>query len=260
MSDLRKFIILTSALFLVTFTIFAQEKNKKKTDVYVTGGLEVIFSGNTGLKIDGQELNSGVMRFAPVFNWQTVINADLSPHFGLFTGLSIRNVGMIFDVPEAYRDPSLDGPVRKKVRSYNLGIPVGFKVGNLHGMFLYAGYEFELPFQYKEKTFVSERKQDKFSVWFTDRVNYQHSLMLGIQFPYGTNLKFKYYLNDYFNSSWGSSQSGMVGTVDPNNPGSKMSYNQMTGNVFYVSLNFSLFRNTKFYYSEYEKKHTFPES
>lgn len=253
MHDLRKIIILTSTLILVAFTTYAQDqKSKKKTDVYVTGGLEVIFSGNTGLKIDGQELNSGVMRFAPVFNWQTVVNADFSSKFGLYTGFSIRNVGMIFDVPEAYKDPNLDGPVRKKVRSYNLGIPIGFKFGNLHGMFIYAGYEFELPFQYKEKTFVSERKQDKFSVWFTDRVNYQHSLMFGVQFPYGTNLKFKYYLNDYFNSSWGSDQSQMVGTT--------LNYNQISGNVFYVSLNFSLFRNTKFYYSEYEKKHTFPQS
>ncbi|KXX68362.1 hypothetical protein [Flammeovirga sp. SJP92] len=252
MLNLRKFLFLTSAFLFAAVTLFAQEEQKKKTEVYVTGGLEVILSGNTGLKIDNQELNSGVVRFAPVINWQSLVNFDFNPHFGLFTGVGIRNVGMIFDVPEAVKDPTLDGPVRKKVRSYNLGIPVGFKIGNLHGMFVYAGYEFEIPLQYKEKTFVSERKQDKFSVWFTDRVEFQHSLMLGIQFPYGTNLKMKYYLNNYFNSSWGEGQSKMVGTT--------MNYNQLTGNVFYVSLNFNIFKNTKFYYSEYEKKHTFPES
>ncbi|NME69606.1 hypothetical protein [Flammeovirga aprica] len=253
MLNLRKFIFFTSIFLISSAITFAQSEKRKKADVYVTGGLEIILSGNTGLKIDGQELNSGVVRFAPVFNWQSLVNIDFSPHFGLFTGLGIRNVGMIFDVPDAYIDKTkVDGPVRKKVRTYNLGIPVGIKFGNLHGMFFYAGYEFEAPFQYKEKTFVSERKQDKFSVWFTDRVNLQHSLMFGIQFPYGTNLKMKYYLNNYFNSSWGEGQSKMVGTT--------MNYNQLSGNVFYVSLNFSIFRNTKFYYSEYEKKHTFPES
>ncbi|WP_044202329.1 outer membrane beta-barrel protein [Flammeovirga sp. OC4] len=260
MLDLRKVLLLSSVFLLTTISIFAQDEKNRKTDIYVTGGLEVILSGNTGLKIDGQELNNGVVRFAPVFNWQSLVNFDFSPHFGLYTGLGVRNVGMIFDVPNEYKDPELSGPVRKKVRTYNLGIPVGFKVGNLHGMFVYGGYEFELPIQYKEKTFVSERKIDKFSVWFSDRVDVQHSLMLGIQFPYGTNLKMKYYLNNYFSSSWDKDKGGMYGTIDPNEPGRRMSYNQMTGNVFYVSLNFSLFRNTKFYYSEYEKKHTFPES
>ncbi|AZQ63628.1 hypothetical protein EI427_15765 [Flammeovirga pectinis] len=256
MLDLRRFFILFSCSFFALIgSVSAQDKQQKKTDYYVTGGLEVIFSGTTGIQIDGQEINSGVMRFAPVFNWQTVFNADFSPHFGLYSGFSIRNVGMIFDVPSEHITADANGlksPVRKKVRTYNLGIPIGLKVGNLHGLFFYAGYEFEMPFQYKEKTFVSERKEDKFSVWFTDRVNFQHSLMLGIQFPYGTNLKFKYYLNDYFNSSWGANQKNMVGT--------DLSYNQISGNVFYISLNFSLFRNTKFYYSEYEKKHTFPRS
>ncbi|NLR93019.1 MULTISPECIES: hypothetical protein [Flammeovirga] len=253
MFKLRKILPLITLVFLFGLNANAQDaKKNKKSDLYVTGGLEIIFSGNTGLKMAGQEINSGVMRFAPVINWQTIFNADFGNRFGLFSGIGIRNVGMIFDVPTDHVEDNVDGPVRKKVRSYNLGIPVGFKVGNLHGFFLYAGYEFEIPVQYKEKTFVSERKTDKFSVWFTDRVNYQHSLMVGLQFPYGTNLKFKYYLNDYFNSSWGDNQSKMKGT--------DLNYNQITGNVFYVSLNFSLFRNTKFYYSEYEKKHTFPQS
>ncbi|ANQ50305.1 hypothetical protein KMW28_01405 [Flammeovirga yaeyamensis] len=252
MIKITKILPLLTFIFLFGGHTYAQEAKIQKADVYVTGGLEIIFSGNTGLQMAGQEINGGVLRFAPVFNWQSLINFDFSPRFGLYTGFGIRNVGMIFDVPSEFVDSSVQGPVRKKVRTYNLGIPVGFKVGNLHGLFFYGGYEFEIPVQYKEKTFVSERKDDRFSVWFTDRVNLQHSLMLGVQFPYGTNLKFKYYLNDYFNSSWGRNQVNMKGT--------NLSYNQITGNVFYVSLNINLFRNTKFYFSEYEKKHTFPQS
>ncbi|WP_052432255.1 hypothetical protein [Flammeovirga pacifica] len=252
MIKIKKIVPLLLISCFFALTNYAQEAKIQKADVYVTGGLEIIFSGNTGLKMSGQEINGGVLRFAPVFNWQSIVNVDLNPRFGLYSGFGIRNVGMIFDVPSEYIDANIQGPVRKKVRSYNLGIPIGFKVGNLHGLFIYGGYEFEIPIQYKEKTFVSERKDDRFSVWFTDRVNLQHSLMLGVQFPYGTNIKFKYYLNDYFNSSWGDNHAKMKGTT--------LNYNQISGNVFYVSLNFNLFKNTKFYFSEYEKKHTFPQS
>jgi len=54
--------------------------------------------------------------------------------------------------------------------------------------------ELEIPINYKEKTFINEEKDDKTNIWFSGRVPLiDHSLMAGIQVPYGATLKFKYY-------------------------------------------------------------------
>ncbi|ANQ50650.1 outer membrane beta-barrel protein [Flammeovirga sp. MY04] len=230
MVKLRKLLLPLIGVALLSFSSFGQEK---KTDFYFSGGMEIIFSGMTANKINNQEYGNDVIRFAPVFNGQTYFNMDLGNHFGLFAGVSIKNLGFIFDVPDEYKADASSGTVRKKMRSYNVGVPVGIKVGNLNGFFLYGGYEIEQPIHYKEKTFVGGNKTNKFSMWFTDRVTTQQSVMLGVQFTEGLNLKFKYYLDPFFNESWGSDKENIHGTT--------LSYNQITGNVFYFSLNCDIF-------------------
>lgn len=220
-----------SILFLFTFalatSVVAQEKK-----MYTTTSGELIFSF-ADIKYNGEETGS-VIRFSPVVNIQNWVNFDRSEHFGLFTGLSVRNVGFIYDVPD---QPG----VRMKYRTYNLGIPVGIKIGNLNGRFLFAGYELELPFNYKEKLFVDESKEDKKVIWFSDRVNtFNHSVMVGVQLPYGATLKFKYYLTNFFNKDFEASD-GNGGTYKP--------YANSTYNIFYFSLSFGLLKDTSFYYS-----------
>ena len=107
-----------------------------------------------------------IMRFSPVVNIQNWLNYDKSEKLGFFTGLSVRNVGFIYDVDET---------TRKKYRTYNVGIPVGVKFGNLSDKFLFFGYELEIPIAYKEKTFVDEDKQDKKIIGL--RAVYQHSVI-----------------------------------------------------------------------------------
>jgi hypothetical protein len=195
---------------------------------YTTSGGEWIFSVSN-VSLNGTE-TSGAVRFSPVFNFQNLVNYDADRHVGFFSGLNIRNVGFIYDIP--------DSDIRKKVRTYNVGIPLGIKLGNLDGLFVYAGYELELPINYKEKTFVNERKEDRFNVWFSDRTPVQHALMAGVQFPYSANVKFKYYLTEFFDRDYTETRNGVQ--LKP--------YERFDGNIFYVSLNFSLFRNTEFYY------------
>ncbi len=180
---------------------------------------------------NGTDLD-GAVRFAPFFNLTNNIHYDFSEKFGLFSGLSIRNLGFIYDV---------DDNVRKKVRSYNLGIPVGIKVGNMKKGFVYGGYEIEFPFAFKEKTFVNEEKS-KYTKWFSDQTQIQQSWMVGVQMPYGSNLKFKYYFTNFFNQGY-SETDGMGGTVKP--------YENMVANVYYISLNFYLLRNTDLYYTSW---------
>lgn len=170
---------------------------------------------------------SSLMRWAPVFNIQGMYNMDMSRRFGAFTGLAIRNVGYIYD---SYTDPQTLVVNKKKFRTYNLAIPVGFKVGNLDKTFLYAGYELEFPFHYKEKTFDGGDKINKITGWFSKRYEpVQHGFLVGIQFPQGPNLKFKYYLSEFHNQDY-TEGSG-------NKP-----YTGLQANIFYFSLNYFLFQ------------------
>jgi hypothetical protein len=204
-------------------TAFAQDGKK----VYTTTSGELIFSF-ADINYKGGETGS-IMRFSPVVNIQNWVNIDKSDNFGFFSGLSVRNVGFIYEPPD---QPG----IKKKYRTYNLGIPIGIKVGNLSDKFLFAGYELEIPVNFKEKTFENEDKT-KNSVWFSDQVTtFNHSLMVGAQLPYGATLKFKYYLSNFFNKDYTMS--------DGTKP-----YEGSDYNIFYFSLSFGLLKNADFYYN-----------
>src|SRR6186997_2429640 len=168
-------IIYSILLMLLPGIILAQDDK-----IYTTSSGELIFSF-ASVDYPGTEEGS-IMRFSPVINIQNWLNYDKSEKLGFFTGLSVRNVGFIYDVDET---------TRKKYRTYNIGIPLGIKIGNLSEKFLFFGYELEIPVNYKEKTFINEEKDDKKNIWFSGRVPiFNHSLMAGAQLPYGATLKF----------------------------------------------------------------------
>ena len=94
--------ILTIAFVLLAVPSFSQ------LDTYTTTGLEIIFS-LADIEDNGAD-QSSILRFAPVINIETMLNADMSDRFGLFTGLGIRNVGYIYG---HYTDPE-DGANYKR--------------------------------------------------------------------------------------------------------------------------------------------------
>jgi hypothetical protein len=222
-----------SSLFLmIGISGFSQEAKSPETQsVYTTTSGELIFSF---ADINDDSEGGSNVRFSPFFNLQNWVNFDKSESFGWFTGLSVRNVGFIYDVPNS--------DSKMKYRTYNLGIPIGIKVGNLSKSFLFAGYELEIPVNYKEKTFIDGDKEDKSSVWFSSRVNtINHSIMAGVQLPYGATLKFKYYLTNFFNKDY---------EADDGNGGKYKPYENSDVNVFYFSLSFGLLKDAEFYYSD----------
>jgi hypothetical protein len=220
---MRKFYMIFLVCFVFINTFPAKGQYNKW---YASSGGEIIFSSakvNYPMSPDGQ-----VLRFAPVLNIQSNANYDLNPNVGFFTGLAIRNVGFIYNFA--------DKGYKKKFRNYNLGIPIGIKIGNLDKFHVYGGYEIEFPFVYKEKTFVNEEKTQKLVVWFSDRVPVLYnSVFVGLQFPYGANVKFKYYLTNFHNRDY-----TMADGTKP--------YQDLEANVFYISLSFNVFKNTHFYY------------
>jgi hypothetical protein len=221
---MKRFTILLILSILLSAGGFSQSKP------YVTSGLEMIFS--LADITDNGSSESSTLRWAPVFNIQSMLNKDLSDKFGLFTGLAVRNVGYIYN---GYTDPADDKVYKKKFRSYNLAVPFGIKIGNLDGMFIYGGYELELPFLYKEKTFEGGDKIDKITGWFSNREEpFQHGFLVGIEFPYGLNIKFKYYLSEFHNQNYTDS-----GGIKP--------YAGLKSNIFYFSLSSCLFKNFDFY-------------
>lgn len=218
-------------LYLLLVLILATVSVTKAQDkLYSTTGGEMIFSFAT---IDNNGNDGGnIMRWSPVFNFQVYGNYDVNKNIGFIFGASVRNVGFIYDVP--------GDNTKKKYRNYNIGIPVGFKVGNLNKIFLFGGYEIEFPINYKEKTFINEQKT-KFNVWFSNRVpSYYHTAFVGVQFPYGVSLKFKYYISEFFNQNY------------TENDGTQP-YKGLKANVFYFAISTSLFRDNKVYIKEYKE-------
>ncbi len=227
---MKHFIPTLLLIFLISFKGVGQSKT------YVTSGLELIFSWAD--ITDNNKVESANLRFAPVINIQSYTHLDFSEKFGIYSGLAVRNVGYIYG---NYKTPvtptnSTSTTFEKRFRSYNLGIPIAFKIGNLSKMFIYGGYELEIPFLYKEKKYENgdQLKGEKITGWFSDRQqSLYHSVLVGIQFPYGMNLKFKYYLTEFHNQGYTASD------------GSKP-YAGLLSNVFYISLNSMLFKNASF--------------
>jgi hypothetical protein len=224
MKKLFLILIITGGL---TFQATSQVK------VYASVGPEIIFSF---AEIEDPVRNGyNIMRFAPWLNITVNGNVDFGEHFGLTFGGAFRNVGFIYDYNDTAAGSNL--AIRKKYRNYVFALPIGFKVGKMNSWLFYGGYEIEFPFAYKEKTFINNTKT-KIVEWFTPRVPaYYNSVYAGVQFPHGFSLKFKYYFSEFFNQNYQAS--------DGSYP-----YLGLKSNIWYISLNFGIFRNPKAYYDE----------
>jgi len=210
-------------IVLSGYSILQAQDKETYITTYIDFPLTWANVSDNGLDLDG------AVRFAPFFNVGNNVNVDFSEKVGFYGGWSIHNTGFIYDVDEF---------TRKKVRNYYFGIPLGLKFGNMDKGYVYAGYEVEFPFAYKEKTFVNEQKT-KFSTWFSKRSAIQQSFTIGIQSPYGASLKFKYYFTNFYKQGYTESD-GQGGTVQP--------YENFNANIFWLSLTFELFRGKYFVY------------
>ncbi len=218
---------------LVFLSLWAKSQNELISErFYFTTGSDMILSF-ANVDYEGQE-HGTILRWAPVFNPHVYYHFDYRDYFGFFAGLSLQNVGFIMDMPD-------QEDTRKKFRSYNLGIPIGVKFGVLDRSFGYAGLSLEFPFNYKEKTFVDGDKVDKTVVWFSRRTPpVSTSVLAGFRLPMGINIKFKYYLTEFFNRSFTTIENGVE--VKP--------FRNFKANVFYFGLTFDLFRNKEFIHKE----------
>ena len=130
-----------------------------------------------------------IPRYSTFFHIGEQFHVNLGKSFGLYTGVGVRNIGMI---------NRLNDSIKVKQRVYALGVPVGIKIGDMQKR-LYAalGAELELFFNYKQKTFLGSGRGDKvekFNEWFSDRTPLLNpSLFVEFNFKKGTYLKLRYY-------------------------------------------------------------------
>lgn len=215
---------------------------------FISAAGEMNFSGAQIVTESGDEGNN-IVRFAPWFNLQVYNNTDYRNH-GFFIGLSVRNIGFIYEKDDE----------KWKVRNYAAGIPLGLKWGDMKGSFVYAGYEFEVPLHYKEKYFKGEDKERKNSVWFSDRVSpFTHAGFVGFNFKGGFNVKFKYYFTEFFNPEFNNS--GITDARDIRYPGKGKAGDAdyvpareyLKVNVLYMALAWDMFKRPTTY-TFYEKK------
>lgn len=203
---------------LLTIQAFGQK-------TYLTSDGELIL-GFASISKNGVEEQS-IPRFTMFLHAQSLVHFDKNEKIGFFSGFTMRNVGFIYDE---------DASTRKKYRTYNAGIPFGFKIGNMDNRYVFGGYELEMPFNYKEKTFINEKKQDKFNVWFSRRTpTFYHSLFVGVRFPHGMSLKLKYYLTPFFNQHYTQLVNGL--SVKP--------FENLNVNTFHLSLSTMITKGKK---------------
>ena len=180
------------------------------------------------IKYAGDHVHN-VPRFTFFFNVGTNYNYDFNKNFGFFTGLNLRNVGLITKDNDS---------VKLKRRLYTLGVPLGLKIGQLHhgGIFFFLGGEYDLSLNYKEKQFLNGDKKHKFNEWFSDRTPlFIPSVFAGVRVSPGLGLKFQYFLNDFFKKDYHETVGGIK----------TYPYAQTDSKMFFVTLSYDFGRMPK---------------
>lgn len=141
------------------------------------------------------------IRFS-LINFGYHFNYDFDEHFGIFTGLGIKNLGFI--------EKEGDSTIKRRV--YTLGIPLGFKLGNLQKRhYGFIGGGIDMPFNYREKGFVKRNDKDKFSEWFSDRTpEFMPYIFFGFAYGGGSTLKLQYYPGNFFNQEYEENNDGVI--------------------------------------------------
>ncbi len=133
-----------------------------------------------------------IPRYSYFFNTGIDVNYHLSNNLRPFTGLQLKNIGLIYKSNDS---------IRSKHRVYTLGAPLGIKYySNNRKLMLKTGVDVALALNYKWKTFVRDTKT-KNHEYFSDLTSpIFASAFAGLSF-YGLSLTGNFYFTDFFNPS-----------------------------------------------------------
>jgi hypothetical protein len=202
--------------FLFVLILFLSAGKVYSQTIYSITSGEMIFSSGT-LEFTNAYLQqypeaqvSGVpLRFTAFFHLSQYWHMDFSNKIGIYTGLGVKNTGVISDERLYNGSPGIESYQSYKIirRLYTGGIPLALKVGSFKdNLYFFGGGEVELAIHYKEKYWNSHSRsgsKTKTTTWFGGQTDViLPSFIVGVQFPGGVNLKFRYYLNDFLNHNY----------------------------------------------------------
>ena len=160
---------------------------------YITSGMDgAIFS--SALITQNKEKSTGTIRFS-LLNAGAYFHFNFNRFLGAYTGADVKNVGFI-----QVRDA-----VSVKHRSYDIGVPVGIKVGNMEmdKAYGFIGGGIEAPVNYREKTFYIRNQKTTFNEWFSERTPaLLPYVFAGIKVNSGLSFKAQYYTGNYLNPNF----------------------------------------------------------
>lgn len=201
------------------------EYPRNREGVYLSWGGDGGLLSFADMKNNGEHVRN-IPRFTFFVNVGTNFNYDFGRSFGMFSGINIKNIGLISKENDS---------LKLKRRVYTLGIPIGFKIGDVKkgNFFFFAGGSYDLAFNYKEKQFINGDKRHKFNEWFSDRTPLlMPSVFAGLRMYPGFGLKVQYYLTDFFNQDYKETVNGV----------SRQPYRNLEGKLFFVTLNYDFGR------------------
>lgn len=135
---------------------------------------------------------STIPRYTYIFNSGIDADLRLSNNLSPFSGLHLKNVGLIV----RHNDST-----RSKHRVYTLGVPLGIKYhSNDHKLMLKAGADLGLALNYKWKVFVNDSKT-KANEFLSNRTSpIFASAFAGFAYR-GLSVTGNFYFNDFFTTS-----------------------------------------------------------
>lgn len=199
-------------ILAATILVFAVNGYAQK--VYPVSSGEMIFAAGTTEFTDaylsqnpGAAVSENPLRFTTAFHFTQYWHMDFGNNIGVLVGVGVKNIGMISD--EVLYNGAVGDYQNYKIirRTFTGGIPLALKLGSFdNNLFIFGGGEIEFPFHYKEKYWTSHQREGsktKTTEWFGSQTeSFLPSVIAGLQFPGGFNLKFKYYLTDYLNHNY----------------------------------------------------------
>jgi hypothetical protein len=212
---MKKFQLLLLGLLLFS-SVSAQLR------IYTTSEYSFMLQGADVTNAQNQKVHN-IIRFSGFFNAAEYVHIDFGKFFGIGIGGGIHNIGFI----------SSSDSVKLKRRTYSTFVPVFFKFGNMKKrIYMYAGAQYDILFNFKQKTFINDEKTEKFNEWFSRRTpRFIPSVFVGIQLPLGINIRATYMLHNFFNPGYT--------TASGSRP-----YEAYNARVFYLTLALN-FRNHK---------------
>lgn len=204
---MKLFVPLTVMLLSATLRTSAQNPNNGQgqrptstTSVYTGSGYDFAMLSTALLERPGEKAQLTIPRFTALVNVGLNIHLDFSRHFGLFTGLGFKNIGFI----EKFDDE--DSTIKRRV--YSIGIPLGFKFGDMRNRsFVFFGGGLDFPFHYRERRWVTRSDKQKLGEWFSNHTpRVMPYVFIGHSFDPGVTIKLQYYPNNFLNPNYGKNK------------------------------------------------------